>query len=68
MKRFYLWVIDNMERFYIVLMFYAVVGCVTPHPIPDIIRNTLLVFVCFWTSLCNIARLQEWGKESEGKE
>ena len=67
MKKFYLWVVDNMEKFYTALTIYAVVGCVTPHPIPDIIRNTLLVFACFWMSLCNAARLQEWGKEREGE-
>ncbi len=63
MKNFYLWVSGNMAKFYIALSIYAVVGCLAPQPIPDIIRNTLLVFACFWMSLCNVARIQEWGKE-----
>ena len=62
MKKFYLWVVSNMAKFYIILIVYTVTGCIVPSPFSDIISNTLLVFACFWMTLCNVARVQEWGK------
>lgn len=61
LKRFYLWVTRNMGKAYMALMVYVVVGGVVPSPTASkIMYSTFLVFVCFWITVCNIARVEGW--------